>query len=98
PKNGPLTRTPGRLGGTADVLSRDAYGRGPIRRQVTALRGSVQPGSSGEPGVDANGLVRTTVFARRPLETGGYGIPAALVRNALAQDRRQAVPTTDCTD
>ena len=32
PENGPLRRTPGRLGGTADVLSRDAYGRGPVRR------------------------------------------------------------------
>ena len=35
PENGPLTRTPARLGGTADVLSRDAYGRGPVRRQMT---------------------------------------------------------------
>ena len=30
PLNGPLSRTPARLGGTARVLSRDAYGRGPI--------------------------------------------------------------------
>ena len=30
PQNGPLTRTPGRLGGTAEVLSRDAYGGGPV--------------------------------------------------------------------
>ena len=27
PENGPLTRTPGRLGGTGHALSRDAYGR-----------------------------------------------------------------------
>ena len=72
PRNGPLTRTPARLGGTADVLSRDAYGRGPVRRQVTAIRGVVEPGSSGGPGIDAQGRVRTTVFARRPRETGGY--------------------------
>ena len=97
PQNGPLTRTPGRLGGTANVVSRDAYGRGPIRRQMTTIRGAVQPGSSGGPGVDAQGRVRTTVFARRPRETGGYGIPADLVRNVLAQ-AGEPVAATSCTD
>jgi S1-C subfamily serine protease len=97
PENGPLRRTPGRLGGTADILSRDAYGRGPVRRQVTALRGAVQPGSSGGPGIDAQGRVRTTVFARRPRETGGYGIPAALVRKALSEVGTRSVVPTDCT-
>jgi S1-C subfamily serine protease/uncharacterized membrane protein required for colicin V production len=96
PENGPLTRTPGRLAGTANVLSRDAYGRGPVRRQMTAIRGSVKPGNSGGPGIDAQGRVRTTVFARRPRETGGYGIPADHVRRALAQVGSQPVATTDC--
>jgi hypothetical protein len=97
PRNGPLTRTPARLGGTANVLSRDAYGRGPVRRQVTAIRGIVEPGSSGGPGIDAQGRVRTTVFARRPRETGGYGIPVELVQKVVAQAKQRAVPTTDCT-
>jgi S1-C subfamily serine protease len=97
PRNGPLTQTPARLGGTADVLSRDAYGRGPITRQITAIRGAVEPGSSGGPGVDAQGNVRTTVFARRPRETGGYGIPADVVRKALADAGSRAVAATDCT-
>jgi hypothetical protein len=97
PKNGPLTRTPGRLGGTAAVLSRDAYGRGPVRRQMTTIRGAVEPGSSGGPGADAQGRVRTTVFARRPRETGGYGIPADLVREVLSQVGTP-VAATSCTD
>ena len=96
PRNGPLTRTPGRLGGTAAVLSRDAYGRGPITRQISTIRGAVEPGSSGGPGIDAEGHVRTTVFARRPRETGGYGIPADLVRKALAQAGRRPVAATEC--
>ena len=96
PKNGPLTRTPARLGGTAQVLSRDAYGRGPITRQVTAIRGAVEPGSSGGPGIDAQGRVRTTVFARRPRETGGYGIPADFVRKVVA-GAGKPIPATDCT-
>jgi S1-C subfamily serine protease len=97
PRNGPLTRTPARLGGTAEVLSRDAYGHGPIKRVVTGIRGAVQPGSSGGPGIDAQGRVRTTVFARRPQETGGYGIPADLVSQALARAGRAPVAATDCT-
>jgi len=97
PQNGPLTRTPARLGGTADVISRDAYGRGPVQRQMTTIRGAVRPGSSGGPGIDAQGHVRTTVFARRPRETGGYGIPSDLVRNVLADAGRRAVGPTDCT-
>ena len=97
PRNGPLARTPGRLGGTSKVLSRDAYGEGPITRLVTGIRGSVQPGNSGGPGIDAQGRVRTTVFGRRPEETGGYGIPAELVRQALANARRGSVAPTQCT-
>ncbi|HLG08922.1 MAG TPA: MarP family serine protease [Gaiellaceae bacterium] len=97
PKNGPLTRTPGRLGGTRKVLSRDAYDSGPVSRQVTTLRGLVEPGSSGGPGVDSQGRVRTTVFARRPGERGGYGIPADLVRAALREVGRRPVSATDCT-
>jgi S1-C subfamily serine protease len=97
PQNGPLTRIPGRLGGTATVLSRDAYGDGPVQRQMTTIRGAVQPGSSGGPGVDAQGRVQTTVFARRPRETGGYGIPADLVRKVLGQAGKP-VAATSCTD
>jgi S1-C subfamily serine protease len=97
PLNGPLARTPARLGGTAKVLSRDAYGDGPITRLVTGIRGAVQPGNSGGPGIDAQGRVRTTVFGRRPQETGGYGVPAELVQKALAEAGGDPVGATDCT-
>jgi len=97
PGNGPLQRIPGRLGGTSAFISRDAYGRGPVRRTVTAIRGVVRPGLSGGPGVDAGGRVRTTVFARRSAERGGYGIPSDLVRGALAEARATRAPlATDC--
>ncbi len=97
PRTGPLARTPGRVGGTAEVLSRDAYGQGPIKRLVTGIRGPILPGNSGGPGIDADGRVRTTVFGRRPQETGGYGVPAELVRQALADAGREPVGATDCT-
>jgi S1-C subfamily serine protease len=96
PENGPLVRIPGRLGGTREILSRDAYDQGPLRRSVTTVRGLVQPGASGAPAVDADGRVRITIFARRRGERGGYGIPVSLVREALAAPRR-VVARTSCT-
>ncbi len=97
PENGPLTRTPARLGATGEFLSRDAYGRGPVRRSVTAVRGTVRPGNSGGPAVDALGRVRTTIFARRPGERGGFGVPPELVRNALSRAAESgAALATDC--
>jgi S1-C subfamily serine protease len=97
PGNGPLTRTPGRLGGTRSLIGRDAYGRGPVTREITTIRGIVEPGSSGGPGIDGRGRVRTTVFARRPGERGGYGIPSDPVRAALQDVRGEPVTATDCT-
>jgi S1-C subfamily serine protease len=95
PGNGPLTVIPARLGGTGRALSRDAYGRGPVTRNVTAIRGDVRPGLSGGPGVDAEGRVRTVVFARRPEDVGGYGIPPATVRDVLAKVGENAL-STEC--
>lgn len=96
PENGPLVRIPGRLGGTGKALSRDAYGRGPVTREVTAIRAFVRPGSSGGPAVDARGRVRTVVFARRAGEEGGYGIPTDLVQSVLAHVRARPVASTPC--
>jgi S1-C subfamily serine protease len=83
PENGPFTATPGRIGQTGGVLTEDAYGRGPIRRLVTTLRGQVRHGNSGGPAVDAQGRVQTTIFASRIGAAAGYGVPSDLVRRAL---------------
>jgi S1-C subfamily serine protease len=97
PGNGPLQLIPGRLGATSSFVSRDAYGNGPVTRTVTALRGMVRPGLSGGPGVDANGRVRTTVFARRPEESGGYGIPPSLMQKVLERGTAGgAAVVSDC--
>ncbi len=99
PQNGPFDVRAARLGSTRRVLSQDAYGRGPVTRTVTALRGRVRPGNSGGPVVDGRGRVVTTVFAaatRGP--RGGYGVPNDVVRRALATARRgAAVSTGPCT-
>jgi S1-C subfamily serine protease len=84
PLNGPFDLRAARLGPTRRVISSDAYGRGPVERAITSMRGLVRPGNSGGPVIDGDGRVATTVFAattRGP--RGGYGVPNAVVRRAL---------------
>jgi S1-C subfamily serine protease len=96
PENGPLDAVPGRIGSTLTVLSQDAYERGPVQRTVTSLSGSVRHGDSGGPAVNASGAVETTVFAARVSGSGGYGVPASIVRRALAS-ARGPVSTGPCS-
>jgi S1-C subfamily serine protease len=89
PENGRFDAGAGRLGATRTVQTQDAYGRGPVARSITSFRGTVRPGNSGGPLVDGDGRVAATVFAAviggsRP---GGYGVPNAIVRMAIAQAR-----------
>jgi hypothetical protein len=86
PENGPFDVRAGRLGQTVTVISQDAYGRGPIRRRVTGLRGLVRSGNSGGPMVDSRGRVVTTIFAStaRSGSRSGFGVPDSVVAQALA--------------
>jgi hypothetical protein len=85
PENGPYDVQPGRVGNTSTVVTQDAYGRGPVRRSITALRGLVRSGNSGGPMVDGRGRVVTTIFAATVEDGGqsGYGVPPSIVRDAL---------------
>ncbi len=84
PENGPFTITAARLGTTSEVITQDAYGNGPVRRKVTALRGRVRSGNSGGPLVDAKGRVLATVFAATTEGSpGGYAVPDSVVVRAL---------------
>jgi S1-C subfamily serine protease len=88
PQDGPYHASPGRLGPTETVISNDAYGQGPIRRRMTAIRGNIRSGNSGGPVVDAQGRVVATVFAattRGP--RGGFGIPTGIVESDVAAAR-----------
>jgi Trypsin-like peptidase domain/Colicin V production protein len=85
PENGPYDVAPARLGTTSAVVSQDAYGHGPVRRSITALRGRVRQGNSGGPVVDGRGRVVTTIFAATVSDGGrsGYGVPDSVVADAL---------------
>jgi len=95
PEGGPLTATPGRVGDTATVLTRDARGHGPVSRSITAVSGRVRHGDSGGPAVDSDGYVQTMLFAARIGEPVGYGVPIALVTRA-ARLAQGPVSTGDC--
>jgi S1-C subfamily serine protease len=96
PENGPFNATPGVLGNTTAVIAEDAYGRGPVRRTVTSLRGNVKHGNSGGPAVNQDGEVEATIFAARVGSRGGYAVPSEIVRRALAR-ARGAVSTGPCS-
>jgi Trypsin-like peptidase domain/Colicin V production protein len=96
PENGPYDVQPARLGQTAAVLTQDSYGRGPVQRTITSLRGLVRHGNSGGPVVDGAGRVVATVFAAA---TGrgraGFAVPDSVVRSALGR-ARGTVDTGPC--
>jgi S1-C subfamily serine protease len=97
PENGPFTITPARAGATGPVITQDSYGRGPITRQLTALRGEVHSGNSGGPLVDAGARVMGTVFAATTEgKPGGYAVPNDIVANALS-DSSGPMSTGPCT-
>jgi S1-C subfamily serine protease len=97
PENGPYAVTPARLGDTQTVLSEDSYGRGPIRREIAFLRGSVRSGNSGGPLVDSSGRVLGTVFAATTSgPPGGFAVPNDVVASALG-DSGAPVSTGACT-
>ncbi|HET9719331.1 MAG TPA: MarP family serine protease [Solirubrobacteraceae bacterium] len=89
PLDGPFNRQPGRLGQTRLTRTENAYGQGPVLRQVASLRGLVRPGNSGGPMIDSAGRVVATVFAAitnaPPGQAGGFAVPDSIVRRELAR-------------
>lgn len=87
PHDGPYDVEPARLGPSTNVLTQDAYGRGPVRRLITSFRGLVRAGNSGGPVVDGDGRVLATVFAASvgARHHTGFGVPDSVVRAALAR-------------
>jgi S1-C subfamily serine protease len=97
PENGGLTITPARFGSTQTVVSDDSYGRGPVTRQMSSIRGSIRSGNSGGPVVDRKGRVLATIFAATTTgRPGGFAIPDNLVRTAR-RNSSSPVGTGTCT-
>jgi S1-C subfamily serine protease len=98
PENGPFALSPARMGDVDTVISEDAYGSGPLQRQIASLRGHVRSGNSGGPLVDPSGRVMATVFAATTSgPPGGFAIPNDIVQEALAEAAPTEVDTGPCT-
>jgi S1-C subfamily serine protease len=95
PLNGPLDVEPGRIGRTENVLTDDAYGKGPVERTITSVAGVIRHGNSGGPAIDSDGRVHATIFAQKVGAPGGYGIPSSVVRKVL-DAATGPVSTGDC--
>jgi S1-C subfamily serine protease len=96
PLDGSLTAIAGRVGRTANALTKDALGHGPVERAITAVAGHVQHGQSGGPVIDTSGAVQATIFAAKKGSTSGYAVPASIIRTDLASAGRHAVSTRAC--
>jgi Trypsin-like peptidase domain/Colicin V production protein len=91
PLDGGFDQQPGRLGQTQLTSTENAYGQGPVLRDISSLRGLVRPGNSGGPMIDAAGQVVATVFAaltNPPAgHQGGFAVPNSVVAGELAKVR-----------
>jgi S1-C subfamily serine protease len=99
PLDGPFNAQPGRIAATQSVSTENAYGQGPVTRNITPLRGLVRPGNSGGPLVDQAGQVVATVFAAITSPTpgggpGGMAVPNAVVQSQLAIARSRTTPVS----
>ena len=98
PENGPYDVRPARLGQTAAVITQDAYGRGPVQRTITSLRGLVRHGQLGWTGGGRRPAgwwppCSPPAARRRPRRLRGAGLDRARARSAGA---RGAVDTGPC--
>ena len=90
------TAVAGRIGKTQPVLSQDSYGKGLTLRELTSVRGKVQHGSSGGPAVDASGHVQATIFGQSKSGDLALGVPASVVKAAIARIGSKPVSTGRC--
>lgn len=98
PGNGAYSLAPARLGETSAAIGENSYGNGPLDRSIAFLRGSVRSGNSGGPLVDSHGRAMATVFAATTSgPRGGFAVPNAVVREALARAGAAEVDTGPCT-
>jgi S1-C subfamily serine protease len=97
PYGGPLDAEPGRVGGTSQAITGDAYGNGPVSRYVTSIRGEANPGNSGGPAVNREGEVVGTVFASAGYGNVAYAIPPSVVAEQLdvAESRVASGPSQE---
>jgi S1-C subfamily serine protease len=96
PGNRAYSAVAGRIGHTQPILSQDSYGKGPTLRELTSVGGKVRHGNSGGPAVDSSGHVQATIFGQSKDGAVALGVPASVVKSALARIGSKAVATGRC--
>ena len=83
PDGGPLTARAGTASAPRTAITSDAYGNGGTVRSIIVTRGTLGPGSSGGPIVDADGEVVAMIFGGSEDGASGAAVPPSAIRTAL---------------
>jgi S1-C subfamily serine protease len=100
PGGGDLTADPATILDSFRAVGRDIYNRGETERKVYSVKSTIEPGNSGGPVIDKDGVVIGLVFAESTTyDEVGYALTMDEVIEglALARDRSQTVGTGSCT-
>ncbi|WP_052462270.1 MarP family serine protease [Nigerium massiliense] len=93
PQGGPYTVDAARVRGTIAATGADIYGEQGVRREIYALRTTVQPGNSGGPLLTPDGRVAGTVFARSTTDPStGYALTNAATAAVIDAGARDTTP------
>lgn len=99
PGAGGFRATPARIRTMIDARGDDIYGNAGVEREVYAFRGSVRPGNSGGPLINAEGQVLGMVFAAGQTDPDtGYALTNAQIADSAAAGigQRRGVATGSC--
>ncbi|MDR6972394.1 MarP family serine protease [Leifsonia shinshuensis] len=98
PGDGPFTVSPQRVRDRVTARGTDIYQSGSVDRDIYSLRGSVRPGNSGGPLLDANGDVAGVVFARSATDPDtGYALTLAELRPVLSSVGSAPISSGACS-
>ncbi|MFP3467265.1 MarP family serine protease [Leifsonia sp. SIMBA_070] len=98
PGDGPFTISPQRVRDRVTARGTDIYQSGSVDRDIYSLRGSVRPGNSGGPLLDANGDVAGVVFARSATDPDtGYALTLTELRPVLSSVGSAPISSGACS-
>lgn len=101
PGGGPLTVDAGAILEHITAIGRNIYNRGLVSRQIYEVQGTVNPGNSGGPILDAHGHVVGVVFAKSVSnDSVGYALLTSDVQAEIQQASSATTPlnTGRCAD
>jgi S1-C subfamily serine protease len=98
PGDGPFSIAPQRVRDRVTARGTDIYQSGSVDRDIYSLRGSVRPGNSGGPLLDAEGKVAGIVFARSATDADtGYALTMEELRPVLSSVGSAAISSGACS-